>query len=834
MASTATPFTLKLVYGDDKRRVRVPDVQGLGMDGLVNIVTESFSELRGKMVVLRYRDDENEVITLGSSPEVEEAFRVAADLGRKVLRVTVEEVAGSDKNNTGDAAAAAPTPTASAPAVEPTPPPAPTKTTPPASAAPPAAPAAAPSASSSSSSSSAPSSPPFNPATFLPFVLPLMGNPNVVPSALAVLSLPAIRTQLDAAVDEVKTGTKTAGQAAAMLLRNGTAETAVQEFVTRVPEAAALAAFILKYVQAGEAREALATRLGAWECSEHEQAKVGAFLNLAAGGDLATALQGVCGGGLAAVLGGTLSFAAPAPTAPVAAAAAAAPPAADGTAGAGAGVGAGASSSSSSADNDDAKAPAVHTRVTCDGCGMHPIVGVRYKCSVLNDFDYCSNCEAKGDHPHPFLKINTPAQAPAAIMLVLREDQGRSTSTPAKADPEWRRGGCRRPWRRGGGGRNFWRRQRNNCRSTPAPPAPAPTPAAAAAPPAAPAPPRVAEDEDSDLARALSLSLHDMHQQQQQQQQQTEASTASAAPAVATAVAVDAVPMTKLQAPAVPAPAARVGAEEAKQSSAPSSTSSSPERLHARFVCHVPQTAGRARLEVTPNTPFTKTWRLRNEGNGDWPEGCRLVHVGAYAMHGPTEGVAVPAVKLNQDVDVSVTLVSPETTGRFVSYWRLITPAGVRFGHRVWADVEVKPFEVVQPVTAPIAAASATADDVETEAADATPVVADAPSTKEEDGEAAVVAVAAVDTAAAAVVAAVEDAEGAGAGVAAQAEPSAEATPTATVVATATAAPAATDPSMTDTERLACEMGFPLDSVRAALVATGGNVNQAIELLMIQ
>ena len=52
-----------------------------------------------------------------------------------------------------------------------------------------------------------------------------------------------------------------------------------------------------------------------------------------------------------------------------------------------------------------------HPHVVCDGCEQTPIVGPRYKCSVCEDFDFCSTCEEKGGHPHPFLKINKPAQA---------------------------------------------------------------------------------------------------------------------------------------------------------------------------------------------------------------------------------------------------------------------------------------------------------------------------------------------------------------------------------------------------------------------------------------
>lgn len=56
--------------------------------------------------------------------------------------------------------------------------------------------------------------------------------------------------------------------------------------------------------------------------------------------------------------------------------------------------------------------PVVHRHVTCDGCRKFPIVGIRYKCSVCPDFDFCSECESTKEHDHAFLKIKTPAQAP--------------------------------------------------------------------------------------------------------------------------------------------------------------------------------------------------------------------------------------------------------------------------------------------------------------------------------------------------------------------------------------------------------------------------------------
>ena len=75
-------------------------------------------------------------------------------------------------------------------------------------------------------------------------------------------------------------------------------------------------------------------------------------------------------------------------------------------------------------DSNASKKPeeVVHTRVACDGCDAHPIVGVRYKCSVCKNFDFCSKCEQRREHPHPFLKIYLPSQAPKAMFTVIDEN----------------------------------------------------------------------------------------------------------------------------------------------------------------------------------------------------------------------------------------------------------------------------------------------------------------------------------------------------------------------------------------------------------------------------
>jgi len=52
--------------------------------------------------------------------------------------------------------------------------------------------------------------------------------------------------------------------------------------------------------------------------------------------------------------------------------------------------------------------------VRCDGCNVFPIVGARYNCTVCPDFDLCAKCEAASVHPaeHPLLKFRQPVNLP--------------------------------------------------------------------------------------------------------------------------------------------------------------------------------------------------------------------------------------------------------------------------------------------------------------------------------------------------------------------------------------------------------------------------------------
>jgi len=49
----------------------------------------------------------------------------------------------------------------------------------------------------------------------------------------------------------------------------------------------------------------------------------------------------------------------------------------------------------------------IHKDITCEGCKLNPIIGIRYKCSECKNFNYCEACEEinNKNHVHPFIKM---------------------------------------------------------------------------------------------------------------------------------------------------------------------------------------------------------------------------------------------------------------------------------------------------------------------------------------------------------------------------------------------------------------------------------------------
>ncbi|CAN6244920.1 unnamed protein product [Urochloa humidicola] len=114
------------------------------------------------------------------------------------------------------------------------------------------------------------------------------------------------------------------------------------------------------------------------------------------------------------------------------------------------------------------------------------------------------------------------------------------------------------------------------------------------------------------------------------------------------------------------------------------------EKLESRFILDVTVLDGTL---MTPSSPFTKIWRMHNNGSIVWPLGTQLIWVGgdqfALQTSVPLE-IPVNGFPVDKEIDVAVDFVAPTRPGRYISYWRLASPSGQKFGQRVWVHIQVE------------------------------------------------------------------------------------------------------------------------------------------------
>ncbi|KAM5571916.1 hypothetical protein ABKV19_012144 [Rosa sericea] len=112
-------------------------------------------------------------------------------------------------------------------------------------------------------------------------------------------------------------------------------------------------------------------------------------------------------------------------------------------------------------------------------------------------------------------------------------------------------------------------------------------------------------------------------------------------------------------------------------------------KLDSRFVLDVNVMDGTL---MAPSTPFTKIWRMRNNGGLIWPKGTQLVWIGGdrFSKSDSVE-IEIPAhgVLAENELDIAVDFTAPESPGRYISYWRMASPSGQKFGQRVWVLIQV-------------------------------------------------------------------------------------------------------------------------------------------------
>lgn len=278
----------------------------------------------------------------------------------------------------------------------------------------------------------------------------------------------------------------------------------------------------------------------------------------------------------------------------------------------------------------------VHRFVRCNECGMKPILGFRYKCTVRPDFDLCSTCESKSPQPYPMVKIYNPDQQS-------REFGG------------GRGGKCGRGWH-GRCGR--WRSA-------------AATAAAERAREHMEAVAQEKANHEEKETRELEEDLISLTLEQAISEKSHTSFEESKSGSETIPEAYACLPSAPPVVTAQPAP--------------------KPSKPMARFVRDVTMPDG---TNVQPSSTFVKTWRIRNDGNYPWPQGCFLVNAGGDALF-PDDELRIPVASVNpgEEVDLSVTLTAPYASGRHVGYFRLQDSEGNWFGQRLWSDIRVNEVE---------------------------------------------------------------------------------------------------------------------------------------------
>jgi hypothetical protein len=97
---------------------------------------------------------------------------------------------------------------------------------------------------------------------------------------------------------------------------------------------------------------------------------------------------------------------------------------------------------------------------------------------------------------------------------------------------------------------------------------------------------------------------------------------------------------------------------------------------------------------IEPGINFNKTWKIRNTGTCLWDDGFALVYIGGskpdldpYNFQFKKSGDFVAS---GEAIDISLTLTSPCTPGKYEGHWRMRNDKGYFFGTVLSVYIEVK------------------------------------------------------------------------------------------------------------------------------------------------
>ena len=290
---------------------------------------------------------------------------------------------------------------------------------------------------------------------------------------------------------------------------------------------------------------------------------------------------------------------------------------------------------------------AVHHAKVCDGplcqgnSNQGYIVGDRYKCAVCHDTDFCENCEAspqnKHNKTHPLIKFKTPIRNVTVCTLGERAD---GAEMPVMGDIH----------------------ARNPSAAVPSAASVGPTTVTVSKP----------------------------------------TSTANAATQVQTVAEVKPVSSSL---PVVPAASVKdVDGHDDRDGDGDKAEGSTIAEAEPSLDAHFVRDTIPDGTMLPPSYIFRQTWTIRNPGPADWPKGCSVKFVGGDNMRNLDMGHPISVADLEKSVEsdmlpldvgtgvnwgFTVTLRTPKRPGKYISYWRLTAPDGVKFGDKLWCDIDV-------------------------------------------------------------------------------------------------------------------------------------------------
>lgn len=328
----------------------------------------------------------------------------------------------------------------------------------------------------------------------------------------------------------------------------------------------------------------------------------------------------------------------------------------------------------------------VKHEAVCDGCDA-PIVGVRHKCLSCPDFDYCSMCFSIANEVHPGHRFAPIYEQLCPVSSKKEQHRGIYCDGPICAAR------ARKTYIRGDRYKCAICHDTDFCANCEAFP--------------------LTEHNKSHPLIKLRTAVRHLSVASINELDQTPPMTLGDRPAAKNASTETSRPAssnasTQVQTIAETTPVEKAEPEVVEKPFYEAVKSESIQDLQAWFERDSTPDGS----SFTPNRQVRQSWTLRNPGPTAWPVGCAVHFIGGDDMRNlddkhPSSTSAMAAANVSnvlqepleagKTATFSILLKSPAREGRAISYWRLKTPDGRPFGHKLWCDITV----TSKPVEAP-------------------------------------------------------------------------------------------------------------------------------------